>query len=221
MHVHTQMYIYIYMSNIYIYILYIYLYHTHKMQIYVYVHGFYSFLTCWTCRRAEWTQKPMGHLMPPCLMCHLQLSVRTLAWKIYKFKCNWDLRPWGNKQFFVVGNWREGRETDGTKLGNIEYCEPIWRWWVDMPISFHIQMWNGVYNSACLGNLYEASCIVHQGHLRSSVFRWLETHVYLRRVYSPPAASFLRCFCAFAQTTANDSIIFCCQFSLDVHGCNS
>ena len=133
------------------------------MQIYVYIHGFCSFLTCWTCRRAEWTQKPMRHLMAPCLMCHLQLSVRTLAWKIYKFKCNWDLRPWGNKQFFVVGNWREGRETDGTKLGNIEYCEPIWRWWVDMPISFHIRMWNGVYNIILLAwgifTRHHASCI--------------------------------------------------------------
>ena len=91
---------------------YIYLYHTHTMQIYVYIHVFCSFLTCWTCRRAEWTQKPMGHLMPPCLMCHLQLSVRTLAWKIYKFKCNWDLRPWGNKQFFCC--WKlAGRAGNG------------------------------------------------------------------------------------------------------------
>ena len=221
MHVHTQMYIYIfiYVQHIlYIYISLPYAYDA-NICIYTWVLLLPDLLNV---QKGRMNSKAHGASYAPCLMCHLQLSVRTLAWKIYKFKCNWDLRTWGNKHFFVVGNWREGRETDGTKLGNIEYCEPIWRWWVDMPISFHIRMWNGVYNSACLGNLYEASCIVHQGHLRSSGFRWLETHVYLRSVYSPPAASFLRCFCAFAQTTANDSIIFCCcQFSLDVHGCNS
>ena len=168
------------MSNIYLYTLHI---RCKYMYIYTWVLLLHDFFN-------------LAEGQNELLMCHLQLSVRTLAWKIYKFKCNWDIRPWGNKQFFV-GNW----QWNGGSRWNQTWEYRVWGAHLKMMsryahVFFHIWTWNEVIMLAW-GILYEVSCIVHQGHLRSSRFRWLETRVYLRRVYTWKVLLrplFIRCF---------------------------